>query len=283
MQRRFFVCLLNTPTALIVAGVLLFALGLLIALSFRQNDGSLFALSFTLENFKQALTNALFWRLLLRSVVIAAFVTAATVAIAYPVAYYIAFHGGSRRNLLLLLVTLPFWTSYLLRIFAWKVILGYNGVINSALVALGVPGAPLESLLYTPQAMILTLAHAYAAFAILPLYVSLSAIDPKLIEAAQDLGASSRKILSRIILPLSMPGIVAASILVFIPTLGDYATPTLVGGPSSTMIANLIQAQFGKANNWPYGATIAILPILIIGIPIALFVLGRRRHRLRTA
>jgi spermidine/putrescine transport system permease protein len=210
---------------------------------------------------------------------ISAFVTAATVVIAYPVAYYIAFHGGSRRNLLLLLVTLPFWTSYLLRIFAWKVILGYNGVINSALVALGFPGAPLESLLYTPQAMILTLAHAYAAFAILPLYVSLSAIEPKLIEAAEDLGASRTQVLRRVVIPLSAPGLLAASILVFIPTLGDYATPTLVGGPSSTMIANLIQAQFGKANNWPYGATIAILPILILGIPIAMMVLARRRFR----
>ena len=158
-------------------------------------------------------------------------------------------------------------------------ILGYNGVLNSAMVALGIPGAPFQALLYTPGAMTLTLAHAYAAFAILPLYVSLSAIDPKLIEAGRDLGADARTIFWRIVFPLSMPGVIAACVLVFIPTLGDYATPTLVGGPTSTMIGNLIQAQFGKANNWPYGSALAISMIVIVAVVVIAGFAGMKLRR----
>lgn len=263
--------LANIPTALIVVSAPLLAMALLLVLSVRRNDGMLFAAAFTLDNYAAALRNGLFWLIMVRSVVVAAIVTLVTVVLAYPVAYFIAFKGGTRRGLLLLIVTLPFWTSYLLRIFAWKVILGYGGALNSAMVSLGVPGAPFQTLLYTPEAMTLTLAHAYAAFAILPLFVSLSAIDPKLLEAARDLGAGASQIFTRIILPLSTRGILSAVVLVFIPTLGDYATPTLVGGPTSTMIGNLIQSQFGKANNWPYGAALSILALLLVGA-IALFI-----------
>lgn len=276
--------LANIPTALIVVSAPLLAMALLLVLSVRRNDGMLFAAAFTLDNYAAALQSGLFWMIMVRSVVIATIVTLATVVLAYPVAYFIAFKGGTRRGLLLLIVTLPFWTSYLLRIFAWKVILGYGGALNSAMVSLGVPGAPFQALLYTPEAMTLTLAHAYAAFAILPLFVSLSAIDPKLLEAARDLGAGASQIFMRIILPLSSRGILSAVVLVFIPTLGDYATPTLVGGPTSTMIGNLIQSQFGKANNWPYGAALSILALLLVGA-IALFIaavhklLKRRRAR----
>lgn len=276
--------LANIPTALIVVSAPLLAMALLLVLSVRRNDGMLFAAAFTLDNYAAVLQSGLFWMIMVRSVVIATIVTLATVVLAYPVAYFIAFKGGTRRGLLLLIVTLPFWTSYLLRIFAWKVILGYGGALNSAMVSLGVPGAPFQALLYTPEAMTLTLAHAYAAFAILPLFVSLSAIDPKLLEAARDLGAGASQIFMRIILPLSSRGVLSAVVLVFIPTLGDYATPTLVGGPTSTMIGNLIQSQFGKANNWPYGAALSILALLLVGA-IALFIaavhklLKRRRAR----
>lgn len=132
----------------------------------------------------------------------------ATVLLAYPVAYFIAFHAGTRRGLWLTLVTLPFYTSYLLRVFAWKVILGYNGILNSAMVALHVPGAPFSGLLYNPGAVVVTLAHAYAAFAVLPIYVALSAIKPKLAEAGLDLGAPPFTVFRRVIFPLSLPGVV---------------------------------------------------------------------------
>lgn len=278
-ERIRFNLIANAPAALIAISGPLLAMALLLALSLHPNNGRWSELSVTFANYMQAFSLPLFWAVAMRSLLIAATVTVVTVGLAYPVAYYIAFHGGRRKNAMLVLVTLPFWTSYLLRIFAWKVILGYNGVLNSAMVALGIPGAPFQALLYTPGAMTLTLAHAYAAFAILPLYVSLSAIDPKLIEAGRDLGADARTIFWRIVFPLSMPGVIAACVLVFIPTLGDYATPTLVGGPTSTMIGNLIQAQFGKANNWPYGSALAISMVVIVAVVVIAGFAGMKLRR----
>ncbi|MBU2091900.1 MAG: ABC transporter permease, partial [Alphaproteobacteria bacterium] len=163
-----------------------------------------------------------------------------------------------------ILLTLPFWTSYLLRVFSWKVILGYNGVINSGLMSMGVIAEPLQFLLYNPFSVIVTLAHAWAAFAILPIYVSLEKIDRTLLEAATDLGDGPVRRFFRITLPLSMPGVIAASLLIFIPTVGDYVTPSLVGGTGGVMIANIIQAQFSRANNWPLGSALAISTMLAV-------------------
>jgi spermidine/putrescine transport system permease protein len=263
---RAFDRLIQVPTALLTVTLILFAFALLLFLSLRRNDGGLIGLDLTLDGYVRAVTDPLYAMVLLRSLVVAGLVTAATVLAAYPMAYFIAFHAGARKGTWLLLVTLPFWTSYLLRVFAWKIILGYNGILNSALVGTGVVAQPLEALLYTPGAMVLTLAHAYAAFAILPIVVRLDTIDPRLIEAARDLGAAPAKVFRRVILPLSMPGVAAASIVVFIPTLGDYVTPALVGGPSSTMIGTVIQAQFGKANDWPFGAALSVLLMLCLGL-----------------
>jgi len=189
-----------------------------------------------------------------------------TVLFSYPMAYYVAFHVHRRKLVWIILMTLPFWTSYLLRVFAWKVILGYNGAINSGLKSLGLIEQPLEFLLYSPTAIVITLAHAWAAFAILPIYVSLEKIDRSLLEAAADLGDGPVARFLRVTLPLSLPGVIAASLLIFIPTVGDYITPTLVGGPDGIMIANLIQVQFGRVNNWPMGATLAILMMIVVGL-----------------
>jgi len=187
------------------------------------------------------------------------------VVVSYPIAAYIAFGvDRRRRNLWLLAVTIPFWTSYLLRVFAWKVILGYNGVINSSLLSLGIIYQPLEILLYNPFAVVLTLAHAWAPFALLPIYISLSRIDTSLIEASRDLGDSMLHVFRRVILPLSKPGLIAASLLIFIPTVGDYVTPQLVGGTSGLMIGNVVQSMFGRANNWPFGAAISVMTMITI-------------------
>jgi spermidine/putrescine transport system permease protein len=161
-------------------------------------------------------------------------------------------------------MTLPFWTSYLLRVFAWKIILGFNGVINSGLKAVGLIDAPLEFLLYSPTAVIITLAHAWAAFAILPIYVSLEKIDRSLLEAATDLGDGPVVRFLRVTLPLSLPGIIAATLMMFIPTVGDYVTPALLGGPDGLMLANIIQVQFGKANNWPLGSALSVSMMIVV-------------------
>ena len=250
--------------------VLLFALAAPIALlllySFWTQNGLQLDTTPTLAQYTAVFTREGYRTLFLRSVAISSVVTLVTVGLAYPIAYFVAFRVRRAKFTWLLLFTIPFWTSYLLRVFAWKVILGFNGVINSGLISLGLISRPLEFLLYNPTAVVVTLAHAYATFAILPIYVSLEKIDRSLLEAAADLGDGPFRRFLRVILPLSLPGIIGAAVLIFVPTTGDYVTPTLVGGSDGVMIANLIQVQFGRVNNWPLGAALAISSMAAVGI-----------------
>ena len=233
--------------------------------------------TFRLDNYIEATSEPLYQLLLTRSLVISGIVTICTVILAYPIAYYVAMFGGKAKSLLLLLITIPFWTSYLIRIFLWKVILGYNGVINGSLMGMGIIEEPLTFILYNANAVVLTLAHAWAPFAILPIYVSLTKIDKSLLEAARDLGDNAFQRFIRVTLPLSMPGVIAATLVVFIPTVGDYVTPKLLGGTDGLMIANMIQVQFGKANNAPLGSALAIISMFTVGIISIGFVLLSRR------
>ncbi len=219
--------------------------------------------------------------LLLKSVFMSLAATAAVILLGYPMAYFLAFRVTRHKLLWIILITVPFWTSYLLRVFAWKVILGFNGVINSGLIGLGLIDEPLEFLLYNPTAVVITLAHAWAAFAILPIYVSLEKIDRSLLEAATDLGDGPVRRFFRVTLPLSAPGTIAASLLVFIPTVGDYVTPTLVGGTSGIMIGNVIQSLFGKANNAPLGAAVSLVMMITITLMVCAFLWGTGRRRPR--
>jgi spermidine/putrescine transport system permease protein len=231
----------------------------------------------TFANYREAITDPLYRLLMIRSIIISGIVTVVTVILAYPVAYFVAFYGGPRKSMWLLLITIPFWTSYLIRIFLWKVILGYNGVVNSSLMGLGLIEEPLTIILYNANAVVITLAHAWAPFAILPIYVALSRIDTSLLEAARDLGDGPVRRFFRVTLPLSMSGVVAATLIVFIPTVGDYVTPRLLGGTNGLMIANMIQIQFGKANNAPLGSALAVSAMVIVtSISIAYVLLNRR-------
>lgn len=255
---------LLTPTlGLMTIGIVIPAC-ILIVMSFWTRQGFGFDTTFTLANYAKAFDQPIYLALLKRSLYVSLWATISTVVLAYPMAYYVAFHVHRNKMMWIVLMTLPFWTSYLLRVFAWKVVLGYEGVINSFLMSVGLIDAPLEFLLYSPTAVIVTLAHAWAAFAILPMYVSLEKIDKSLLEAATDLGDGPFWRFFRITFPLSMPGIISASFLIFIPTTGDYITPALLGGPDGMMIGNLIQLQFGAVNNWPMGATLAIILMLSI-------------------
>lgn len=267
---------LMSPTLLFllfgVAGPFL----ILLLISFWTRQGFDFDTKLTWANYLRIWNEPIFGALLLRSFWVSGVVTVVTVLLCYPMAYYVAFHVHRNKMLWIILMTLPFWTSYLLRVFAWKVILGYEGVINASLMSLGWIAAPLEFLLYSPTAVIITLAHAWAAFAILPLYVSLEKIDRSLLEAATDLGDGPARSFFRITLPLSMPGVLSAFFLIFIPTTGDYITPALLGGPDGVMIGNLIQLQFGAVNNWPMGAALSIVLTLWIAA-IGLVFLGLSR------
>lgn len=257
--------------------LILFSLSLVLFLAFRENDGSLLGAGGSLQNFLTIATDPLYLMVAGRSVLIAGLVTLATVVTAYPVAYFLAFRAGPYRGLILFLVTLPFWTSYLLRVFAWKIVLAYNGVLNSVLTGTGLLTEPSTAFLNTPAAVVLTLAHAYAPFAILPIFAALDTMPKSLFEAAADLGARPMTAFRRVVLPYSMPGVLSAALIVFVPTVGDYVTPALVGGPQSTMIGSLIQAQFGKANDWPFGAALSVSVMgLIIGLIMVVRFADRR-------
>lgn len=223
--------------------------------------------------------------LLARSIWMSLQATAVIMLLAYPMAYFLAFRVTRHKMLWIIIITIPFWTSYLLRIFAWKIILGFNGVINSGLIGLGLISEPLQFILYNPNAVIIALAHAWLAFAILPIYVSLEKIDRSLLEAATDLGDGPVSRFRRITLPLSMPGVVASSLLVFIPTVGDYITPAQVGGTSGIMIGNIIVSLFGKANNQPLGSAVSIFMMLVVTLLVCIFLwaIDFRRMKERTA
>jgi len=250
----------------------------IVVFSFWTQDYLTLDTTLSLANYRAAFTDPIYLQLLARSVWIAGAVTVITVILAYPIAYFIAFHVPPQRKALwVFLVTIPFWTSYLIRVFLWKVILGYNGVVNSSLQAFGMIEEPLTIILYNLNAVAITLAHAFAPFAILPIFVVLERIDRSLLEAARDLGETRASAFMRVTLPLSMPGVIAAALIVFIPTVGDYVTPRLVGGPDGLMIANMIQTQFLKLNNAPMGATLAVLAMATVtAISLVFIALNRR-------
>ena len=276
---------LLSPTMAWMLVALAIPLVILVTLSFwTQASNSLdFDRSFSLKNYIVFFEKPIYLKLLLKSVKISGAVTLATVLLAYPAAYFIAFKVKTNKLIWLILITVPFWTSYLLRVFAWKVVLGFNGVINSGLMTLGIIEAPLEFILYNPTAVVITLAHAWAAFAILPIYVSLEKIDRSLLEAAADLGEGPAMSFLRVTLPLSMPGVIVSSLLVFIPTTGDYVTPNLVGGPTGIMIGNIVVSLFGNANNWPLGATTAVMSMLFMAFLVCIFLWLTKLFRERVA
>jgi spermidine/putrescine transport system permease protein len=290
---------LLSPAIIIMAVMMVTPLLAMVALSFWTQQGFELDRSFTLANYfalVEPSSEPTYWMgipfplaypvpaiLLIKSIAMSFAITLAVIALAYPMAYFLAFHVRGQKALWLVLLTIPFWTSYLLRVFAWKIMLGFNGAINSGLKSLGILTEPLSFLLYNPLAVMITLVHAWVAFAVLPIFVSLDKIDRSYLEAATDLGDSRLRRFLQVTLPLSAPGTIGAALLVFIPTVGDYVTPTLVGGPSGTMIGNLIQELFLKQNNAPLGAAVSITMMVTIGAIVTLFLwlIGFRRLRSR--
>lgn len=267
---------LISPTLLYALVMLAAPLAMVIMFSFWTQDYLDIDKTLTLNNYVEAWTQPIYQTLMFRSLRISLIVTLVTVLTAFPIAYFLSFHVKRRKALWLFLITVPFWTSYLLRVFLWKVILGYNGVLNSALLQVGFIDEPLTFILYNANAVVITLAHAWAPFAILPIFVALEKIDRSYLEAAEDLGDSAFRRFRRITLPLAMPGIVAATLIVLIPTVGDFITPKLVGGTDGLMIANMIQIQFGKANNAPLGAALAVSSMVVVGlISVGIYFAGR--------
>jgi spermidine/putrescine transport system permease protein len=207
----------------------------------------------------------LYLEIIVRTFVIALINTLLCLALGYPLAYFIAFKGGRWKNALILMVMIPFWTSLLLRAYAWVVILDGNGIANRILQFLGITDEPV-TLIFTPQAVIMGMVYSYLPFMILPLYAALEKFDVSLKEAAQDLGASRWHTFWRVTFPLSMPGVIAGSILVFIPSAGEFVIPTLLGGARTVMVGNLIQDQFLQARDWAFGSALSVmLAVLLVG------------------
>jgi spermidine/putrescine transport system permease protein len=270
---------LISPTLVFALLLLAVPLIMVVALSFWTQDYLTLDRTFTTANYQTAWTEPMYQYLMARSLKISMLVTALTIFLAYPVAYFISFRVPPKRKAMwIFLITIPFWTSYLMRIFLWKVILGYNGVINGSLTGLGLIDQPLSFILYNQNAVVLTLAHAWVPFAILPIFVALEKVDRSLIEAAEDLGDGKLRRFLRVTLPLSMPGVIAATIIVFIPTIGDYVTPRLVGGPNGLMISNMIELQFKKANDAPLGSALAISAMAIVTFVSLIFIWLNRKY-----
>ena len=234
---------------------------LMAAFSFRPDlrGGLLDAFAPTFTHFAKVLGTESYLRLLGVSALMAFGVASIAIVLAYPIAYYLARHAGGRAWLFLLLLLVCFWTSYLLRVMAWKLMLGQEGVVNSFLMYVGVISAPIEALLYNRGAVMVTLVYVWIPFAVLPILAALSRVRPELLDAAADLGASPASQFRRVTLPLSLPGVAAAFFLVFIPTIGEYVTPLLVGGSGGSMYGNIIQDFFTKAANWPLGSALSMI------------------------
>ena len=258
MHSRAYKLLIAVPPVLWVAWFLLFPYTLLFAHSFWSVADGVIVHNWNFANYAALFRNPVYFAVLLRTARIALAVAALSILLGYPLAYFLSFRAGPRKELLYQLVIVPLWVSYLVRGYAWKTILGSDGVLNGFLQYLHITREPLPALLYSPFAVVLMLTHIYTPFVFLPIYASLELIPRPLIEASEDLGASPARTFFRVILPLSLPGLLAGATFAFVLSLGDFLAPLLVGGPSGTMIANVVQSLFGAAYDWPLGAAISV-------------------------
>ncbi len=303
MYSRAYKAAVAIPPIVWVTGFLLIPYAILFCYSFWSVSSIQTILhNWNLQNYGELAHNPLYRTVLFRSMRIAASVTILALLLGYPLAYYLSFYATKRKELLYQLVIIPLWASYLVRGYAWKTILGNDGVLNGLLhfthatdvllwiqnyanahLAAGnqITLVPLPFLLYSPFAVVLVLTHIYTPFVILPIYASLEHIPRNLVEASHDLGASPWATFRKVILPLSLPGVIAGATFAFVLSLGDFLAPLLVGGSSGIMISNIVAGLFGAAYNWPLGAAIAFCMMVIV--MTLLFATERLEKRLKGA
>ena len=267
MYSRTYKLLVSVPPVLWVGLFLLSPYALMFAHSLWSVSDGVIVHRWNLGNYATLFTNPVYLQVLFRTARIATSVTLLSVLLGFPLAYFLSFHTGPRKELLYQLVIVPLWVSYLVRGYAWKTILGSDGVLNAFLQYLHITREPLSALLYSPFAVVLMLTHIYTPFVFLPIYAALEHIPRPLVEASQDLGAPPSATFFRVILPLSLPGLLAGATFAFVLSLGDFLAPLLVGGHSGTMIANIVQSLFGAAYDWPLGAAISTL-ILVFTLAV---------------
>jgi spermidine/putrescine transport system permease protein len=261
---------LVAPSVMWLLILLVLPLVTLIGLSFQKSAFGADSEVFTFANYLNFWQNSAYQGLLLKSLWVSLLVAVISIVLAYPIAYFLAFNAGEKQGLLLNILIIPAWTSFLLRVLAWRLILGSNGLLNTFLIWVGIIQEPISGLFYSMNAVVITLVYIWIPFAALPIYVALLRIEPGLLEAASDLGAKPWQGFFKVTLPLSMPGVLAAFLYVFIPTVGEYVTPALVGGPNGLMIGNIIWDQFMRGLDWPMGATLSLVVMLVVILPLIL-------------
>ena len=270
IPRKRQLALLVAPSVIWLIILLVLPLITMVGLSFQKSAFGADSDVFTFGSYINFWQNSAYQNLLMKSLWISLLVAVFSIVLAYPVAYFLAFHAGDKQGLLLNIMIIPAWTSFLLRVLAWRLILGSNGLLNTFLMWLGVIQEPISGLFYSVNAVVITLVYIWIPFAALPIYVALLRIEPGLLEAASDLGARPWQGFFKVTLPLSIPGVLASFLYVFIPTVGEYVTPALVGGPNGLMIGNIIWDQFMRGLDWPMGATLSLMVMLIVIIPLVI-------------
>ena len=277
MFSRAYKTVVTLPPLVWVAAFLLTPYLLMLCYSFWSvSAAQVIVRHWSLDNYRELLRVGVYWQTLLRSLWIAARVTIFSLLLGYPLAYFLSFHAGKRKDLFYQLVIIPLWVSYLVRAYAWKTILGSDGVLNTLLRYVHLTQHPLEFLLYSPFAVVLTLTHIYTPFTFLPIYAALEHIPRNLVEASHDLGATPGQTFWKIVFPLSIPGVLAGATFAFVLSLGDFLAPLLLGGPSGIMISNIVVSLFGTAYNWPLGAAISFCMLLLV---VSLIFLSERLER----
>ncbi len=260
-------------SSILVSGPLLWVLGFLFvpylimfSYSFYIRQYPFFVPAFQFGNYAQIFTDPQYYQVLLRTAKIAVLVATSAMLLAYPLAYFLVFKVKSDRlrMVLYMAVIVPLWVSYLLRSYTWKIILGSEGVLNSFLVWVGILDKPTDIFLYNQFSMVVTLTYIFIPFMVMPIYTALEKIPRNLVEASKDLGVGPIRTFISITLPLSMPGVIAGATFTFCLTFGDFIAPFLVGGPNGQMIANVITSQFGSSMNWPLGAALSIVMLVVV-------------------
>lgn len=264
--------ILITPPALLLLVFFVLPMLNMAGFSFRQGAFGAQRHIWTLEHYREFIHNTAFQRLLGRSIAMAFETSFYCILLAYPLAYFLVFRAGEKRVALLTLVLVPAWTSFLLRILAWKLILSSEGLLSSLLQAVGLLAEPKPVLLYTRAAVVVALTYSWLPFVALPIFAALERIDPHLLEAAADLGCPPWRAFLRVTLPLSLPGVVAGFFFVFIPTLGEWVTPALVGGVDGVMYGNIIQDQFVRGLNWPMGSLMSFVMLMAMLVLLGILV-----------
>ncbi len=234
--------------------------------------------AFSLDSYQRFFTKELYYKTLFKTFGLSLIVTAVALLLSVPLAYYIAFKATSNKTLLYTLIILPLWVSYIVRAYAWKTILGSAGILNSFLMYVGMINSPIEVLLYSDLSVVIGMVHIYTPFVLMPIYTAFEQIPVSLVEASKDLGASRLRTFLNIVLPLSLPGIIAGGTFAFVLSLGDFLAPILLGGSNTLFIATIFQNMFGTSNDKPLGSAIGIVLLVVVLVVLELSARGERKY-----